>query len=377
MKLAQNLTTNDESLSESNSIHPDKFLTNTTEITKFNFVNKNSTVTTQSVKSNEQELLLTEVEIKNFFKSLLSYIPNTVTRLEDLIKQKETYLLELNSNSFKYIRIAHEVILDAKQFGINLASLKRKIEHKMSQKISLKLLLKILDVLLEHSLILSVGVVERVYVAHEFKQHWIIQSYKNQKGVATTSFTNNDDSDMDIDADSSEDATLRVETKSSSGRRIITRRKSKNLDDSQNESELLTKKFKTVCLIPRPWRYIDGLLNRPVLKQMLETIILHLKAFPNSTFESLSSHFSPILQPIMTLELIEMLEKLKCIQKFILKKEMICDLFSNFNNGSFKIETKSTENEQDNDDDLLEGNETFTYYCSQNSIFTIKKVFPD
>lgn len=373
MKLAHSLLSNGEMLIDSPSNHPDKFLTNTTDITKFNFISKNSTITTQSIKSNEKELLLTDVEIKNFFKSLLSYIPNTVTRLEDLIKQKESYLKELDTNSLKCIRLAHELILDAKQFGINLNTLKASIQLKMNQKISLKLVLNVLDILIENCLILSVGVVERVYVANEFKQHWVIQSFKNQKGVATTSSSNEPDSDLEINADTDliEDTSLRIETKSSSGRRIITRKKSYNFDDDQNESELLTKKFKTVCLIPRPWRYIDGLLNRPVLKQMLETIILHLKAYPNSTLESLYSHFSPILQPIMTLELIEMLETLKCVQKFVLKKEISCNLFSDFNNGSVKIDSDS-ENETN-----LDGDETFTYYCSQNSIFTIKKVFPD
>ena len=373
MKLAhqQHLDEQNNLVIESSSLttqeNPDKFLTNQIEISKFNYLNKNATQTTQSVKCNEKDLLLTENDIKHFFKSLLSYIPNSVVRLEDLIKQKEDFLKRLDSRSFLYIRKAHELILDSKQFGLTLNSIKTQLQAQTNETIPLRILEKLLNVLLENYLVLSVGVVERVYIAHEFKQHWVILSCKNQKGVGTSSATSEADSDAEnVEFDSPEE-TAPSTTHSSSGRRIT--RKSQTFENTQNDADLIAKKFKTVCLIPRPWRYIDGLLNRPVLKQMLETIILHLKSYPNSTFEQLGAHFSPILQPIMTLELIEMLERLKCVKKIVLKKETSCDLFSDFNNGSFRFDSQ--------EDSRLEGDETFAYHCIQNSIFTIKKVFPD
>ena len=266
--------------------------------------------------------------------------------------------------------------MDGKQFGANLISIKCQMETRIKTNVPLSFIKKIIHVLLEESLVLSVGVVERVYVAHEFKQHWVIQSCKNQKGVCVSSINNAilDSSDCDFmevtnnnkDFDSPEES---VNISSGSEKRTVTRSKSQLFESSQSDTDLLSRKFKTVCLIPRPWRYIDGLLNRPVLKQMLITIILYLKTYPNSTFEMISSHFSPILQPIMTLELVEMLERLRCLTKIILKKETNCNLFSDFNNGSFKIDNE--------EDTRLNGDEIFNYYCSQNSIFTIKKVFPD
>lgn len=125
------------------------------------------------------------------------------------------------------------------------------------------------------------------------------------------------------------------------------------------------KQFKSVCLVPRPWRYIDGLLNRPVLQKMLETVIIHLKTYPNSSLENIANHFCPVLQPIMTLELLEILEELRVVVKTVLRKEEDCTLFSDFQNGAIKLD----------DLDLARGDEIYTYCCTQNAIFTIKTLF--
>lgn len=220
-----------------------------------------------------------------------------------------------------------------------------------------------MKILLDHYLILAVGVVERVYVAHEFKQHWVIQSMKSRKGRGYYG-----DREETIIED--EEIENQTEEKEDENRR---NRQKKGQDSGEPQpTTSMNNNFKPVCLIPRPWRYIDGLLNRPVLKKMLETIILYLKTYPNSTVEKMSSHFSPVLQPIMTLELLEMLRKLKCVNRIILKRENDCDLFSDFTNGSKFI----TENE-DECDELIElnGDEVYCYSLTQNSIFTFKKVF--
>ncbi len=40
----------------------------------------------------------------------------------------------------------------------------------------------LIQLLVDNFLVLKVGVVDRVFVAYEFKQHWVIHSFKNQKG---------------------------------------------------------------------------------------------------------------------------------------------------------------------------------------------------
>ena len=64
--------------------------------------------------------------------------------------------------------------------------------------------ISLLQILLDNFLILSVGVVSRVYVAHQFKQHWVIQSFKNQKGRGFGLFDKTDeksDSSSDTEND--------------------------------------------------------------------------------------------------------------------------------------------------------------------------------
>jgi hypothetical protein len=134
--------------------------------------------------------------------------------------------------------------------------------------------------------------------------------------------------------------------------------------DDEGENTI-SKEFKKVLLVPRPWRYVDGLLNRQTLHKMLESIILFLKTYPSATFERISAHFSPALQPVHTLELLEMLERVKCVRSEKLRPECECDLSSSFDSGSSWV----------TDDDSLEGDETVCYDCTCDSLFIMKKLF--
>ena len=358
IKLTNDPTPNFSSTSLDQDDMNDLIMTNINKVINFTHIDRNTTKTTQSIDNSDGlNLILTNEEIKKFFKSLLNYIPlNNVIRLEDLIKKNETNLIQLNEESPNYLRYIHQSIIEAKQFGLSLFCLKKLIEKKydiFEQKMSL--LISLLDLLLQNFLIIPVGVVERVYVAHEFKQHWVIQSCKNLKGRSVRNEESNELIDDDYEEDEENEDQINEDESIN---------KIKKNDPTQNSNNI-SKQFKTVCLIPRPWRYIDGLLNRPVLKKMLENITLHLKSYPNSTFESISSHFCPVLQPIQTLELLEMLEKLKCVKKLQMKRELDCDLFSDFTNGS----------ELCYNQDNLDGNEINSYHCTQTSIFTIRKIF--
>jgi hypothetical protein len=74
------------------------------------------------------------------------------------------------------------------------------------------------------------------------------------------------------------------------------------------------KQYKTVWLIPRPWRYIDGLMNRRLLEKVFESIVLFLKMNPKVTFENISLHYSPVF-----------------------KRETECNLESSFDHGSIYV----------------------------------------
>lgn len=334
----------------------DEFLMNTHEIMKIEYIESNKTQTMLSSyqDANKNDQILTDRDIKDFFKTLLDYIPlKNNLHLEDLVKENELFFseiakyFELDIN--ESVQQIYEIILNTKQYGINLFNLKKeankKIKTKNAKEIQIIVLKKILKILIDNHLLLAVGVIERVYVANEFKKHWVIESFKSLRGRGNL---NDHDSSNENENITNELHDL------NNGERI-------------KEIKSNLKNFKPICIIPRPWRYIDGLLNRPVLKKMLESIMLYLKTNPNSSFNSISSHFCPVLQPIMTLELLEMLEQLKCVKKIAVKNEKLCDLLSDFNNGSRKVI---------NDEDL-DGDEIFSYYLNQSSIFNIKKVFPN
>jgi hypothetical protein len=273
--------------------------------------------------------------------------------------------------------------LDAKQFGITLFDLRHKTNEKLQniskekpKLVKLRELKLLIDFLIDNYLILPVGVVEPIYVSHEFKQHWVILSYKSLKGRGNldASSSNNNDVNLSEITETEETNNVSVEAEKEEipvielNQSVNEKRPKRTKTDETNSYASNVKNFKQVCLIPRPWRYIDGLLNRPVLKQMLESILIYLKTYPNSTAESICDHFCPVLQPIMTLELLKMLQQLKCVKCSVFKRESECDLFSDFTNGSCEM--------TENDDDLM-GNEIFAYYLNQNSMFTFKKVFPD
>lgn len=262
--------------------------------------------------ADEQSEEPTKSEINAFFRSLLVYIPFDVCSVNDLVSREEIK----EAKKILLIKV-HAIIFDAKEIGIPLAELKKKVQEK-----SMNLLKEILDILVKEFLVLAVGVVQRVFVAHEFAQPWLISSFKNQKG-----------------------------------RNYVT-------PDDVGENTI-SKEFKKVLLVPRPWRYVDGLLNRQSLHKMLESIILFLKTYPSASFERISAHFSPALQPVHTLELLEMLEKMLCVRSEKMRPECECNLKSSFDSGSSWV----------TDDDLLEGDEIVCYECTSDSMFIMKKLF--
>jgi hypothetical protein len=345
----------------------DNFLSYSNVLKVFKPIDRNTTITFQATVSHADtdDDTLTDQEVREFYKSLLVYIPlNTSTdviRLDDLIKLSQDSQENILSNELLVdsLRLIHEIVRDSKQFGISLYDLKKNYINQINSEVCLKMnmIIVLLQLLIDNYLVLAVGVVKRVYVAHEFKQHWVIESCKNQKGRGNSILFENEKKN-----EISEEEMDQVENSNSIGSR---KRNSIKLADDGGNGSSFQKNYKPICLVPRPWRYIDGILNRPALQRMFETILIYLKSNPGANFDTIAEHFCPVLQPIMTLELLEMLEKCKCLSKLYLKKETTCDLFTDFQNSSTRVI---------NDEDM-DGDEMAYYYCKPNSIFTIKKLF--
>ncbi|XP_066131590.1 general transcription factor 3C polypeptide 1 [Saccopteryx bilineata] len=84
----------------------------------------------------------------------------------------------------------------------------------------------------------------------------------------------------------------------------------------------------SICFISRPWRIVDGHLNTPVCKGMLEAVLYHIMTKPGIPESCLLQHYQGVLQPIAVLELLQGLEFLGCITKRSLRKPAAVSLFS-------------------------------------------------
>ncbi|NWW83533.1 TF3C1 factor, partial [Climacteris rufus] len=94
------------------------------------------------------------------------------------------------------------------------------------------------------------------------------------------------------------------------------------------ELSVFRRACEQVCFVGRPWRIVDGSLNRPVCKGMLEALLYHLMSRPGATQAALLQHYSGVLQPVAVLELLQSLETLGCIRRFYMKKPSPVSLFS-------------------------------------------------
>ncbi|XP_068606928.1 general transcription factor 3C polypeptide 1 [Brachionichthys hirsutus] len=84
----------------------------------------------------------------------------------------------------------------------------------------------------------------------------------------------------------------------------------------------------SVSFISRPWRMVDGGLNRPVAKGMLEAVLYHVMSRPGLTLQSLTEHYEGVLQPTALLELVQALEDIGCLMKRSLVRAPKPSLFS-------------------------------------------------
>ncbi|NXF91920.1 TF3C1 factor, partial [Eubucco bourcierii] len=86
--------------------------------------------------------------------------------------------------------------------------------------------------------------------------------------------------------------------------------------------------WENVCFIGRPWRIVDGNLNKPVCKGMMEAVLYHIMTKPGLTEDLLLQHYLGVLQPVAVLEILQGLETLGCIRRCYMKKPSSVSLFS-------------------------------------------------
>ncbi|XP_044159937.1 general transcription factor 3C polypeptide 1 [Bufo gargarizans] len=82
------------------------------------------------------------------------------------------------------------------------------------------------------------------------------------------------------------------------------------------------------CFLGRPWRIVDGSLNKPVCKGMLEAVLYQVMTKPGITQHNLIQHYNEVLQPVVILELLQVLEHMGCIKKCYIENPVKASLFS-------------------------------------------------
>ncbi|KAM6939477.1 general transcription factor 3C polypeptide 1 [Xenentodon cancila] len=83
-----------------------------------------------------------------------------------------------------------------------------------------------------------------------------------------------------------------------------------------------------LSFISRPWRLVDGKLNRQVCKGMLEAVLYHIMSRPGLTQQTLVEHYKDLLQPVAVLEIVQALIEMGCVTKKTLIKGPKPSLFS-------------------------------------------------
>ncbi|NXN20580.1 TF3C1 factor, partial [Nycticryphes semicollaris] len=140
------------------------------------------------------------------------------------------------------------------------------------------------------------------------------------------------DIDKEQDKSCSEDKELEVEKDELSAEPSLEQSASEQDDDLSylQENPGISKGMacENVCFIGRPWRIVDGNLNKPVCKGMMEAVLYHIMTKPGVTEGTLLQHYTGVLQPVAVLEILQGLETLGCIRRFYMKKPSPVSLFS-------------------------------------------------
>ncbi|XP_035036603.2 general transcription factor 3C polypeptide 1 [Hippoglossus stenolepis] len=99
-------------------------------------------------------------------------------------------------------------------------------------------------------------------------------------------------------------------------------------DENVEEASGLSDVDENVSFISRPWRLVDGKLNRLVCKGMLESLLYQIMSRPGVTQQALVEHYTNVLQPMAVLDLVQALLDIGAVVKKTLVKSPKPSLFS-------------------------------------------------
>ncbi|KAM4024518.1 general transcription factor 3C polypeptide 1 isoform 2-T2 [Anomaloglossus baeobatrachus] len=205
--------------------------------------------------------------------------------------------------------------------------------------------------LLTYRQVLQVGGACVRLVATSHSDPWVLHSYTLKEQDKALISKDSDGSELTQHASEDQANSDRTITEPPRKKTLVETADSENSNDAENpvvsgeprasDSDLFTPKMDTgdsmgsiyernsdCCFLGRPWRIVDGSLNKPVCKGMLEAVLYQVMTKPGITQQSLIQHYYDVLQPVVILELLQVLEQMGCIKKCYIAKPAKASLFS-------------------------------------------------
>ncbi|KAG7485330.1 hypothetical protein JOB18_008080 [Solea senegalensis] len=145
------------------------------------------------------------------------------------------------------------------------------------------------------------------------------------------------------------------------------RRNNEGVEDAHSPPTGISDVEENMSFISRPWRMVDGKLNRLVCKGMLEALLYHIMSRPGLTQQSLVEHYKDVLQPMAVLELVQALIEMGCVNERTLVK---CPKPSLFSRSVHQARAEMTEKK-------IEAPDTVFYEPSVSCCLQLCRVLPN
>ncbi|XP_066593076.1 general transcription factor 3C polypeptide 1 [Prorops nasuta] len=286
--------------------------------------------------------------------------PKDIVSYADLKKS----VMKLSTMSWSKIDALYRFVRDKKEIGASDKELMEKFRGSLGRDFY-----SIISSLTKNHIFLRSGVTTPRYIHCAYVEPWLIQSYKiyrliheaneplPQKSLFMTDTEPPENEENSLSDPRKVVALISKELLGGSAKeeemQEMMEEGEKNEVGESNDNECETKKRmqkKRTCLLPqrdvyraakqldfntveeirvvmKPWIRIDGALNRRVLDRMLGAILAYCLAHPAVSLAKIQNRFVPALQPFHTRELVEILIKLGCLERKLLKRPKVT-LFS-------------------------------------------------
>ncbi|XP_053377869.1 uncharacterized protein LOC128547945 [Mercenaria mercenaria] len=103
-------------------------------------------------------------------------------------------------------------------------------------------------------------------------------------------------------------------------RKLRKRKLPEEAEENQNDEAPAVSTYDKVRLIIQPWRKPEGGINKPILKMMLESVLLFIMMNPGSPEDALVKRYAPYLQPMILRNIVDVLEDIGCVTREFISK---------------------------------------------------------